>query len=86
MKKCNEVNKLIVIIALAVGLAIGGGLAYTANGHLHSTGGGHGATFKGFEKPKYSPKGSGFHCGVNCTHNQYHNYWTGGKKYIQNEK
>lgn len=78
-------KKLIVTLSLAVGLALGVGFAYTLNS-IHSTAGGHGAVYKGFERPKYSQKGSGFHCGMNCTHNQYHNYWTGGKKYIQNEK
>lgn len=76
-------KKLIVTMALSVGLLGGVGFAYTLN-QLPSTGGGNGAVFKGYEHPKYSTNGSGFHKGNKP--NYYHNYWTGGKKYRQNEK
>lgn len=81
-----KLKLFIASIALSVG-SLGGVGVYEVLSHQHSTGGsGYGAVYKGFEKPKYSTKGSGFHYGVNSTPQNYHHYWTGGKKYIQRDK
>lgn len=79
-------KKLIVTMALSVGLLGGAGFAYTLN-QLPSTGGGHGAVFKGFENSKYGTgRGSGFKQGIHRKPRYYHGYWTGGKTFIQDEK